>query len=34
MRDLLATYEDDGSIPENQENPFVDVQQPFLIGSG
>lgn len=32
MRDLLATYEDDGEIPENQENPFVDVQEPFLIG--
>lgn len=34
MRDLLSIYEDEGIIPDSAENPFIDKQEPLLIGSG
>ena len=36
MRDLLATYEDSGHLPDltSEENPFYDAPEPQLIGEG
>ena len=36
MRDLLATYEDKGELPEMKpdDNPFFDAPKPILIGEG
>jgi len=31
MRDLLQTYEEEGVVPD-EENPFMDKQEPLLIG--
>lgn len=34
MRDLLATYEQDGEIDTHDANPFTDKAEPALIGEG
>lgn len=36
MRDLLATYEDKGEVTDlnNEDNPFVDINEPSIIGQG
>ena len=34
MRDMLATYEQQGELDATEENPFTDKQEPSLIGEG